>query len=125
MLRRIKNLIMHRQEVVNNVSVGPWLKSKERLAVTGSVPENVAAPAILGTPQVGVSSTCSDGTWTGTPAPTYSYQWEIDGAQIAGATLKSFTPPAGSAGKTLTCMVTARNTNGLVSKRTAGAVITA
>jgi hypothetical protein len=26
MLRRIKNLILHRQPVVNNLSAGPWLK---------------------------------------------------------------------------------------------------
>jgi|PlaIllAssembly_1097288.scaffolds.fasta_scaffold124808_4 hypothetical protein len=128
MLRRIKNLILHRQPVVNNLSAGPWLKGdilKDELSGTGSAPANVAPPSLIGTPQVGTGTLCSNGTWTGDPTPTYSYQWEIDGAQIAGATLQSFTPPAGSAGKTLTCMETARNQHGAVSIRTAGAVITA
>jgi lysophospholipase L1-like esterase len=127
MLRRIKNLIMHRQPAVNNLSAGPWLKGNVRKGEFGSFdpPVNVALPSIIGEPQEGTSSLCSSGTWTGNPTPVYSYQWEIDGSVVVGADESSFTPPAGSAGKTLTCVVTARNVAGTVSARSAGKAITA
>ena len=40
------------------------------------VPENTVAPAITGSAQTGHVLTCSTGTWTGEPTPTYTYQWK-------------------------------------------------
>jgi hypothetical protein len=46
-------------------------------AVIGTAPASKpsAPPAIGGTVKVGKSLTAAKGIWTGTPAPTYSYQW--------------------------------------------------
>jgi hypothetical protein len=40
-----------------------------------AAPANVDLPVISGTAQVGETLTVSDGTWTGFPAPSFSYAW--------------------------------------------------
>lgn len=39
-------------------------------------PVNTLAPAVTGSSQVGQTLTATSGTWTGVPAPTYSYEWQ-------------------------------------------------
>ncbi|MFF8187210.1 beta strand repeat-containing protein [Microbacterium sp. NPDC016588] len=64
------------------------------------------APSIVGTAQVGQAVSVDPGPWA--PAPTsYTYQWLIGGAPIAGATGNSYTPVAGDGGKSLSVTVTA------------------
>lgn len=41
-----------------------------------SSPVNTVAPTVTGTPAVGQTLSTTTGTWTGVPAPTYSYQWQ-------------------------------------------------
>ena len=42
----------------------------------GVAPANTVAPAIADiTPEVDEILHVTDGTWTGTPAPTFAYQW--------------------------------------------------
>src|SRR5579862_5019067 len=41
---------------------------------TGSAPKNTAAPSISGNAQEGSTLTVSPGSWSGTPAPSFSYQ---------------------------------------------------
>src|ERR1700756_111858 len=43
---------------------------------TGTAPKNTSPPTISGTTQAGSTLTASPGSWSGTPAPTFSYQWE-------------------------------------------------
>ncbi len=64
--------------------------------VTNLAPIPVGKPTISGTPMVGDMLTTSDGTWLAgqTPTPNFTYQWELAGAPIAGATANSFTPTA-------------------------------
>ena len=61
---------------------------------------------------VGDTLTSSTGTWTGGPAPTYSYQWLANGSAISGATSSSYTLTSAEVGKTITLAVTATNTYG-------------
>ena len=42
-------------------------------------------PKSLGSPAVGESLTCSPGTWSGQPPPTYAYQWLLAGVDIPGS----------------------------------------
>jgi hypothetical protein len=50
-------------------------------ALAGSAPVNTAMPSISGVPQDGQTLTASPGTWSGSPAPSFSYEWyECDSA---------------------------------------------
>src|SRR2546423_12083274 len=39
-------------------------------------PTNLTLPTVSGTPYVGKTLTSTAGTWSGTPTPTYTYQWQ-------------------------------------------------
>jgi hypothetical protein len=80
-------------------------------------PVGTAPPAIWGNYSVGQLLRCSHGTWARdlpgsflSRAPqSFRYQWTFNAADIAGATLSSYTP---SAAGTYTCRVTATNQAG-------------
>jgi hypothetical protein len=68
---------------------------------------NTVAPAITGSPVQGVTLSVSNGTWTGFPAPSYSYQWKRAGSPIAGATASTYALQGVDVGSAITCTVTA------------------
>lgn len=71
---------------------------------TPPAPASTSQPAIVGTPTVGSSVTASVGSWS--PAPdSYGYQWLLDGAPIAGATAKTYSPTSAMVGRALTVQV--------------------
>jgi len=70
--------------------------------------QNTAAPTVTGTPQVGVELTASRGTWSPNSDLTFTRKWYADGAPIAGATGRTFTPTADQKRTTITVEVTAR-----------------
>jgi hypothetical protein len=57
------------------------------------------------TPAVGDELSCSEGTWSGTPA--LAYQWLRNGETIGGATSSTYTTTAADEGKLVQCRVTA------------------
>lgn len=63
-------------------------------------------PSIVGTPQVGVALSASQGAWR--PSGSFKYQWAAGGAPISGATGRTYTPSADVVRKKLTVTVTAR-----------------
>lgn len=84
-----------------------------------TAPANTAIPFASGTPVSGslysVSSTF--GSWTSNAGQqTYTYQWQLNGADVSGATGVTFQTTAGTdAGKTVSVRVTATNTIGSTS----------
>lgn len=86
-------------------------------APTYTVPANTVAPVVStdGTPQQGEMITVSTGTWTGVPAPTFSYQWQRNGTNISGATGQGYTLQAADVSQSIRCVVTATNTQGSAS----------
>ena len=78
-------------------------------AQTFSAPVNTVAPAITGTAQEGQTLTCSTGTWTGNPTPTYTYQWKRNGSNIGSATNSTYTLVTADVGQSIKCTVTATN----------------
>jgi hypothetical protein len=83
--------------------------------VTGSAPANTVAPAVTGNPQVGQTLSTTDGTWTGSPSPTFTYQWKDGSGNIGGATSNTYVVGSGEATKSIHCTVTGTNTNGSAS----------
>lgn len=80
------------------------------------VPVNTVAPVISGTVAIGQTLTLTSvGTWTGLPAPTFSYQWRIDGAYIAGAVGTTYVIQAGEENGVFDCLVFGTNIAGTVS----------
>lgn len=82
-------------------------------------PANTAVPTITGTAQVGETLTATNGTWSGSPAPTYARQWKADGTNISGATATTYVPTEDDVGKTITVTVTATNAAGSASATSA------
>lgn len=72
-------------------------------------PANSVAPVVSGTPEVGATLTTTDGTWTGEPAPTFTYQWQRDGVNISGATASTYVLVDADDGTDVECDVTADN----------------
>jgi hypothetical protein len=85
---------------------------------TGSAPKNTSPPTISGNPQEGATLTVSAGSWSGTPAPHFTYQWQrcigTGGGctDIAGATATTYVPTSADVAHTLRVNVTASNSNG-------------
>ena len=84
-------------------------------AQTFSAPVNTVAPAITGTAQEGQTLTCSTGTWTGNPTPTYAYQWKCNDVNIGSATNSTYTLVTADVGQSIKCTVTATNAVGSAS----------
>lgn len=84
-------------------------------AASGSAPDNTSVPTISGTAETGQTLTAGNGTWTGTPTPSFSYQWLRDGESIAGATESTYVVVEADEGAKLRVQVTATNVNGVVS----------
>jgi hypothetical protein len=90
------------------------------LYVPGNEPTNTASPEVSGNPAVGDTLTCSPGTWTGQPAPTYTYRWLLGGTGIPSATTNTYTVATTDRGLVLSCMVTASNGAGTESATSKG-----
>lgn len=84
------------------------------------------APAIVNNPSISetVAPSVGDpfaavaGAYSGTPAPSLSYQWFADGVAIPGANTLSFTPTTNQLGKRLYLIESAVNTGGAISTAT-------
>jgi hypothetical protein len=75
--------------------------------VPAAPPVNTAPPAITGTPASGQTLVCNAGTWSGAPAPTFTYEWLRDGVVIATGT--TYVAVAADERTSLTCRETATN----------------
>jgi hypothetical protein len=87
-------------------------------AMIGGPPVLLSAPVVTGTGYVGYTLTTTDGLWTSTPYPEFTYQWQrytggmwVD---IGGATTNSYAVTLADEGVPLRCQVTATNINGVV-----------
>jgi len=95
------------QQGATTPEIGATLVRKE--------PVNTTPPVVSGTPAVGQTLSCSTGTWTGEPTPTYIYAWLRNGSAIAGASASTYGVQAADRGAGLACQVTATNKSGSAS----------
>lgn len=104
------------------VTIEPAMESQEAidlLGLTGDAvvtelesPVNTEAPAVTGTAEVGQTLTTTNGTWTGTPAPTYARQWRRGDTDIEDETGTTYLLVEDDEGQSITCVVTATNSVG-------------
>ncbi len=95
-------------------------------------PANTGLPTISGTATDRSVLTANPGTWTGSPAPTYTYQWRRCNAagascvDIAGATASTYTLTTTDVGATIKVVVTGTSPAGNATATSAQtAVVTA
>lgn len=79
---------------------------------TSAGPLNTSKPVISGSPAVGSTLACANGTWAGEPPPTFAIRWLRDGAPISGATGAGYVVSSADQGQQLTCEVIATNSSG-------------
>jgi hypothetical protein len=87
-------------------------------ASAATAPRNTVVPKVSGTVSVGNVLTTTPGTWTGSPAPTFTYQWQrcVVGSSscsdIAGATKATYTLVTADKGRQLQAKVVGKNSAG-------------
>lgn len=81
------------------------------LTVTQAPPVATASPQVTGATYAGLTLTSTTGTWTANPTG-FAYQWQVDGADIVGATANTFTMTSAQEGRAMRCVVTASNAGG-------------
>jgi surface protein len=101
-------------QVTGTNIAGASTASSNVITPTAIAPVNTVAPVISGSTPVGSILTTTDGTWTGTPTPTFTYQWFRDGGAtlIGGATSSTYTTQPADIGSAVTCIVTGTNPGG-------------
>ena len=93
-------------------------RQTDTVKATGTAPANTVPPSVSGTFKEGSTLTAAPGTWSGSPAPTFTYQWQrcdaTGGAcvDLAGATSTTDAAVASDVGNTLRVKVTATNPHG-------------
>jgi hypothetical protein len=108
-------------QVTASSSSGSTQASSQPTAGVTQAPQNTALPGIGGPVTQGQTLTASTGSWSGYPAPSFSYAWQQcdqngqNCAPISGATSSTYTPQPGDAGLTLAVTVKALNSVGSAS----------
>jgi hypothetical protein len=80
-----------------------------------AAPANVVLPSLVGNGAVGTIVTCNPGAWSGSPSPTFTFNFKLDTVSVQSGASNTYTPLIGDDTKTLTCTVTATNTEGTAS----------
>lgn len=70
-------------------------------------PTNTIAPVISGSTTQGSTLTCTTGTWTGYPLPSFTFTWFANGVQVG--TGSTYVLKLTDSLKNITCVVTATN----------------
>jgi hypothetical protein len=119
-------------EVTAKNAAGSSLPATSAGVTVPTLPANTEAPGLTGmvvipglhleVVLVGDVLSCSNGSWTGSPAPTFTYRWLRDGAAIEGAVENSYKVQTADEGNSLWCEVTATNAAGSKSASSGHAV---
>jgi hypothetical protein len=79
---------------------------------TSSAPSFTSDPVISGNTWVGQTLTVSNGSSTGSPSPSFTYQWKRDGVDIGSATAQTYLLVEADETTDISCTVTITNLEG-------------
>jgi hypothetical protein len=99
-------------QVTGTNIAGASTASSNVITPTAIASVNTVAPVISGSTPVGSTLTTTDGTWTGTPTPTFTYQWYRGASSIGGATASTYVTIIADTSLAVTCQVTGTNIGG-------------
>lgn len=105
----LRRLLRYEIALQRALTVGnPIFDVTAKEAALARLPPSIAKPTITGTATVGSTLTAVPGVMTGTPTPTVTYQWKVNGTAVPGATNSTFVAQAGA----VTVTTTATNSTG-------------
>ena len=110
--------------VMGGVSVYSQQMKKRRKEFQ-SAPVFEADPTVSGGDNVGDTATVSNGTVRSRSPETYTYQWQLNGVDVAGQTSKTILLLVGMIGSSLRCVVTATNRFGVTVRASVAIVVLA
>jgi hypothetical protein len=96
-----------------------------------TAPVNTSAPTISGSAVQGQTLTASPGVWSGSPPPTFAFQWQrcdsggANCVNVVGATGSTYLLGAGDVGSTIVVVVTATNSVSSASAPSAATAVVA
>lgn len=82
--------------------------------ITRSPPVNITPPSIAGSLVIPSVLTCLPGSWQGSPKPSYSYRWFLDGVLVSDQTSNTFVTDFSMTDLSVYCELTASSTQGTV-----------
>lgn len=91
------------------IGIGIGLQYQRLRGEPQAPPVNTVAPVASGVGIVSQTLSVTTGTWTGNPAPSFTYQWQRGGVDIGGATNNTYLLVAADAGQSIRAVVTADN----------------
>ena len=110
----------------NTAGTGTAVSGAVQITREESSPVNVVKPSVEGTASVGSKLTCKKGEWTGSPEPTFEYEWvrTVGGSEtsIVRGTTATYTVVAADRGASLSCVVYAKNEVGSAHQASSNAV---
>jgi fibronectin-binding autotransporter adhesin len=102
----------------NAAGASTALTGPTSVVVAATAPVNTAIPVISGSAQTGQILTTSDGTWSGSPPPTFTYEWQRCNsagsgcAVLSGQHSSTYAVVDADIGSTIRSLVTATNSTG-------------
>ncbi len=118
----VKSKLNGNIKATNKISKRDYLRRQQiekRYFLGNTAPFNVSSPFNEGGDQTGQTAEANNGQWSSSEPITYEYQWQLDGLDIVGATLKTLLIIPSMIGKKIRCLVKAINSFGFTIAYTA------
>lgn len=91
---------------------------------TNEAPTNTTQPTVSGSSVPTEEAETDNGTWESSTEITFTYQWQLDGVDIIGATSRTILLLLAWVGQTLRCVVKATNSFGFTLAVSTAIVVT-
>lgn len=123
-IRSIKPVTLNPSILEGEKLMSSFYGSESALKIEKSAPVNLTPPFITGASRIPSTLTCFTGVWSGSPQPSFAFQWYLDDVLISGATNPTFQTYDGIHDMTVSCEVTATNILGSVEIMSSNVILT-